>query len=69
VSPASEVRLAQLARTEGASDPADETAIAALICPRCDARGTAVLTYGPEAPPDDAEVLRLLGDEREGRRT
>jgi hypothetical protein len=63
-SPAAEVQLHRLLRTEGASDAADETAIAALTCPRCGARGTAVLTYGPEAPPDDAEVLRLLEDSR-----
>jgi hypothetical protein len=61
---AADVRLHRLLRTEGASDAADETAIAALTCPRCGARGTAVLTYGPEAPEDDAEVLRLLEDTR-----
>ena len=63
-SPARDVPLAQLLRTEGVSDPDDETAVAALTCPRCGARGTAVLTYGAEAPPDDADVLRLLHDSR-----
>jgi hypothetical protein len=62
--PADEVPVDRLYRTEGVSDPDDETAIAALTCPRCGARGTAVLTYGPEAPPDDAEVLRLFIDAR-----
>jgi hypothetical protein len=66
-SPADEVELAQVARTEGVSDPDDETAIAALTCPRCGARGTLVLKYGPEATPDDAEVLRLLSDRRDRR--
>jgi hypothetical protein len=61
---AADVRLHRLLRTEGASDTADETAIAALTCPRCGARGTTVLNYGPEAPPEDAEVLRLLEDTR-----
>jgi hypothetical protein len=63
-SPAGAVAVDQIYRTEGVSDPADETAVAALTCPRCGARGTAVLTYGPEAPPEDAEVLRLLKDAR-----
>ena len=62
--PATDVPLAQLLRTEGVSDPDDEATIAALTCPRCGTAGTAVLTYGPEAPPDDAEVLRLLKDSR-----
>jgi hypothetical protein len=61
---ATAVPLHRLLRTEGVSDAADETAIAALACPRCSARGTVVLTYGPEAPEDDAEVLRLLDDRR-----
>jgi anti-sigma regulatory factor (Ser/Thr protein kinase) len=61
---ATEVALRHLFRTEGASDPDDMTAVAALSCPRCGARGTIVLTYGPEAPSDDAEVLRLLHDAR-----
>jgi hypothetical protein len=63
-SPAAEVQLHRLLRTEGPSDAADETAIAALTCPRCGTLGTVVLTYGPEAPPDDAEVLRLLENAR-----
>ncbi len=60
-SPASEVQVEALGRTEGASDPADMLAVAGLICPRCGARGTVVLGYGPEADPDDAEVLVSLG--------
>ena len=61
---AADVQLHRLLRTEGASDAADETAVVALTCPKCGARGTVVLTYGPEAPADDAEVLRLLEDTR-----
>lgn len=59
-SPAAAVGLAVLRRTEGASDPADMLAVAGLVCPRCGAKGTAVLGYGPEADSDDAEVLRHL---------
>lgn len=60
-SPAAELRLEALGRTEGASDPADMLAILGLTCPKCGARGTIVLGYGPEADPDDAEVLAHLG--------
>ena len=53
----SEYRLASLSRTEGASDPDDMLAIAALVCKRCGARGTLIANYGPEATEEDVEVL------------
>lgn len=59
---AAEMRLDGLERAEGASDPADMLAVAALVCPICQTHGTIVLGYGPEAGPDDAEVLGVLGD-------
>lgn len=61
VSPAAEFDLQVQRRTEGASDPADMLAIVGLVCPRCGTKGTAVLGYGPEADPDDAEVVARLG--------
>jgi len=61
-SDAQEVHLDALERTEGASDPADMLAVAAVICPLCQSHGTLVLGYGPEADADDAEVLARLGD-------
>ncbi len=61
-SSAGDVHLEVLRRTEGASDPADMVAIAALTCPRCGARGTVALKYGPEASPEEDQVLRLLDD-------
>jgi hypothetical protein len=60
-SPAAEFELQAQRRTEGASDPADMLAVVGLVCPRCGARGTAVLGYGPESDPDDSEVLVHLG--------
>jgi hypothetical protein len=48
-------------RTEGASDPDDMLAVVGLTCPRCGTQGTAVLGYGPEADPDDAEIVVRLG--------
>lgn len=53
-------------RVEGASDPADEAAVLALTCPACGARCTAVVRYGPEADPQDDEVLRRLEAARPG---
>ena len=60
-SPAAEVSLHALHRIEGASDPDDMLAVAALVCPRCGARATVVLGYGPEADPDESDVLAALG--------
>src|SRR5436305_7400193 len=47
-------------RLEGASDPDDMMAVVALVCPNCGSHAAVVLTYGPEAPPADASVLRAL---------
>jgi len=57
---AEDFELVSLARTEGASDPDDMLAIAALKCPNCDCQGTLVLNYGPESSADDALVLQRL---------
>ncbi len=61
-SDAGEVTLDVLRRTEGASDPDDMVAVAALSCPHCGTKGTVALKYGPEASPEEAEVLGLLAD-------
>jgi hypothetical protein len=60
-SPANDFKLEAMRRTEGTSDPDDMLAIVGLVCPNCGTRGTAVLGYGPEADPDDAEVMVRLG--------
>jgi hypothetical protein len=60
--PAGEADIEALERLEGASDPDDMAAVAAMRCPRCDAQGTLVLKYGPESTPEDGEVLLALGD-------
>lgn len=59
-SDAADMEVAVLERTEGPSDPDDMLAVAALTCPNCGARGTLVLSYGPESDQDDAEVLVRL---------
>lgn len=57
---AHELNVEEMLRTEGASDPDDMAAVAAVICTSCGAHGTLVLNYGPASDPDDSEVLRLL---------
>ena len=59
---AEDMEVDALQRAEGVSDPADMVAVAALVCPVCGAHGTLVLSYGPDASEDDAEVLVRLGD-------
>ncbi len=59
-SPAADFDLQAMRRTEGASDPDDMLAVVGLACPQCGARGTAVLGYGPDSDPDDAEVVLRL---------
>ncbi|MDQ3641869.1 MAG: hypothetical protein M3450_10540 [Actinomycetota bacterium] len=59
---ASDVHIQLLRRTEGASDPDDMVVVAALICPRCGAKGTVALKYGPDASPEEVEALQLLDD-------
>ena len=63
-SAAADVKMSSLRRLEGASDPADMVAIVALTCPKCGARGTAVLGFGPAADPAHSDVLRVLRDHR-----
>ncbi len=55
--PASEYGLDYEHRLEGASDPADMALLLAGSCPRCGARSTVVLGFGPNASEEDADVL------------
>ena len=57
--------LHSLRRLEGASDPADMLAVAAVSCSSCAAKGVLVLNYGPEATPGEAAVLIGLEDRRD----
>lgn len=61
-SAAGEASVDALLRTEGASDPDDMTAVVGVTCPRCSARGTLVLGYGPTASVEDTDVLVALPD-------
>ncbi len=61
---ATEVDLLAWRRIEGASDPADMAAVLGIRCAGCDARGVAIVRYGPEAGPGDVVVLRGIEDHR-----
>jgi hypothetical protein len=56
------VAVQALRRLEGASDPADMLAVAALRCPHCGTQGTLVVNFGPEATSEEDEVLQALPD-------
>lgn len=58
--PAGEAHSDALGRTEGTSDPDDETAVVAINCPACGAKGTMTLHYGAMATPDEADILTAL---------
>src|SRR2546430_15244506 len=58
--PAGDFELVSISRTEGASDPDDMLAVAALKSPQCRCQGTLVLNYGPAAGVDDVAVLQRL---------
>ena len=53
-------RVDETRRMEGASDPDAEVLVVAATCPACEARGTAVFGYGPEASAVDAEALAAI---------
>jgi hypothetical protein len=59
------VELHSLRRLEGASDPDDMLAVAAISCATCDEKGVLVLNYGPNTTPGESTVLLGLEDRRD----
>ncbi len=59
------VEMHSMRRLEGASDPDDMVAVAAITCPACGALGTLTLQYGPMATEQDSDVLLALRDRRD----
>lgn len=57
---AGDVRVDELRRLEGASDPDDELAVIAGRCPHCGSRLSFVLGYGPGASSGDTTALLSL---------
>lgn len=44
-------------RIEGASDPDDLQLVAGMLCPECEAKGSIIIGYGPNASDNDGDVL------------
>lgn len=59
-----EFAMHSMRRMEGASDPDDMLAIAAVTCPACQANGVLVLHFGAMATAEESDVLRALRDQR-----
>jgi hypothetical protein len=60
----SDMSMTRLRRLEGASDPDDMVAVLGLICPKCEAKGTVVLKYGPGSTEEELAVLGAVEDDR-----
>jgi hypothetical protein len=50
----------RIVRLEGASDPDDMLAVVPVTCGACAVQGTLVLNFGPNASPEDADVIAAL---------
>ena len=61
-SPARDLTVLQERRLEGASDPDDLVLAVAATCPACGTGGVMVLGYGPEASPEDSDIVASLHD-------
>ncbi len=56
-------------RLEGASDPDDMSAILGLTCRECGTKGIVMVGYGPNASPDETDLLLAVSTpEDEGTR-
>lgn len=59
-----ELRIEQIERFEGISNPDDETIVLALRCTAHDCRGTYVAAYGKDMSSTDASMIRKIPDAR-----
>ena len=64
VSDASSVAVNAIARAEGPSDPADMAMVGVVTCPWCSMAGVLVVGFGPQASPEDSDVVSRLNDVR-----
>ena len=51
-------------RFEGPSDPGDEAIVLGVHCTEWDRKGVVVAAYGPDADPDEAQLLVALTRQR-----
>jgi hypothetical protein len=57
---ADEVSADHVRRLEGASDPGDMVIVVPLACPSCATKAVLVAHFGPDASPEDADVVAAL---------
>lgn len=58
--PAADVPADAVRRLEGVSDPADMVIVVPLTCPGCGTLGALTARYGPDAGPEDVDVVAAL---------
>ena len=64
-----EVDVDVFRRMEGASEPDEMSAILAITCAECGAKGIVMVGYGPNASPDEGDLLLAIDTpEDEGTR-
>ena len=67
--PPAEVDVDVFRRMEGASEPDEMSAILAITCRECGAKGIVMVGYGPNASPDEGDLLLAVDTpEDEGTR-
>jgi hypothetical protein len=54
------LRVDEIVRLEGDSDPDDELIVYALTCAACGRRATFVAKFGPDTTPDETALIRAL---------
>jgi len=62
--PPEDVRVHEIRRLEGASDPDDMLAVVAGECSTCGKKGTLVVHFGPETSPEEQDAFARLTKNR-----
>jgi DNA-directed RNA polymerase subunit N (RpoN/RPB10) len=65
-SPARQHSANDVTRLEGPTDPSDMLIVIPVECPHCGAKGPMVLSYGPEATAEGADVLIAMKRDHPG---
>lgn len=63
IHPPQALRVDEVVRFEGETNPDDEAIVFALVCEEHGVKGTYTVPYGTEMPPADGEIVRQLHTE------
>ena len=58
--PPEDIRVHEIRRLEGASDPDDMLAVVAAECGACGRKGTLVVHFGPDTSPEEQDAFTRL---------